>query len=95
MTVLESDRMRRHHDDDNAAGMRERAEGVLVGLRRCSLDAASGEISRASSRHRLDSHRVAYALVRLAQDVEPETDSNATAIARYEWGALLPGRPRR
>ncbi|GAY14492.1 hypothetical protein [Mycobacterium sp. shizuoka-1] len=31
-------------------------------------------------------------LIGLAQDVEPEADSNATAVARYEWGALLPRR---
>ena len=29
---------------------------------------------------------------RLAQDIEPEADSNATAVARYEWGALLSQR---
>ena len=29
---------------------------------------------------------------RLAQDIEPKADSNATAVARYEWGALLPQR---
>ena len=68
------------------------ARGVLVALTRCSLDAAEGELARASDRHRLDRDRVARALVRLAQDIEPEADSNATAVARYEWGALLPQR---
>lgn len=92
-TVLEDYRMRRQHDSDDA-GVRERAEGVIVALRRCSLDAASGELARASHRHHLDSRRVAGALVRLAQDLGPEVDSNATAVARYEWGALLPRSPR-
>ncbi|ORB53768.1 hypothetical protein BST42_10145 [Mycolicibacterium rhodesiae] len=72
----------------------QHAEGVLVGLRRCSVDAASGEIDQVSRRHRVDGGRVAQALVRLAQEVEPEADSNATAVARYEWGALLAGGRR-
>ncbi|MCX2931264.1 hypothetical protein ORI20_13330 [Mycobacterium sp. CVI_P3] len=74
--------------------MRRYAEGVLVGLKRCTLDAASSEIALASQRHHLDTQRVAQALVRLAQDVDPEIDSNATSVARYEWGALFhrPGR---
>ncbi|WP_168214954.1 ANTAR domain-containing protein [Mycolicibacterium sp. ELW1] len=75
-------------------GRMQRAEGVLVGLRRCSVDAASGEIDQVSRRHHLDGRRVAQALVRLAQDVEPEADSNATAVARFEWGALLAGGRR-
>ncbi|MBB3602023.1 hypothetical protein FHT40_001656 [Mycolicibacterium sp. BK556] len=74
------------------AKMQECAQGVLVGLKRCSLDAASGELARASQRHELDRRRVAQALVRLAQDVDPEADSIATSVARYEWGALLPRR---
>jgi hypothetical protein len=72
--------------------LRQCAQGVLVAIKRCSLDAAEGEIARASTRHRLDHDRVARALVRLAQDIEPEADSNATAVARYEWGALFPQR---
>ncbi len=70
-------------------GVRQYAEGVLVGLKRCTLDAASDEIVRASRRHHLDSQRVAQALVRLAEDIDPEADSNATSVARFEWGALL------
>ena len=77
---------------DEQAALRQRAQGVLVALKRCSLDAAEGEDARASNRHRLDSDRVAWALLRLAQDIEPEADSNATAVARYEWGALLSQR---
>ncbi len=73
-------------------GVHQCAEGVLLGLKRCTLDAATGEIARASVRHHLDSRRVAEALVRLAQDIELEVDSNATSVARFEWGALLAGR---
>ena len=72
--------------------VRQYAAVVLVGLKRCTPDAASGEIAAASQRHHLDSARVAQALVRLAQDVDPEADSNATSVARYEWGALLARR---
>lgn len=92
--VLEDYRMRRQHGDGDDAQVRERAEGVIVALRRCTIDAASGELARASQRHRLDTGRVAGALLRLAQDTDPELDSNATAVARYEWGALLPRIPR-
>ena len=86
--------MRRQHGDGDDAQVRERAEGVIVALRRCTIDAASGELARASQRHRLDTERVAGALLRLAQDTDPELDSNATAVARYEWGALLPRSPQ-
>jgi hypothetical protein len=92
MTVLQDCCMQQDSDKDTR--MRQWAEGVLVGLRRCTLDAASGEIAQASRRHHLDSWRVVQALVRLAQDVDPEADSNATAVARYEWGALPPRRRR-
>jgi hypothetical protein len=92
MTVLRDYRMEHYSGDQ--IGMHPLAEGVLVGLKRCTIDAAGGEIARASDRHRLDSDRVANALVRLAQDIEPEADSNATAVARFEWGALLPQRRR-
>lgn len=89
MTVLQGYLMER--DGYDHAKVQQCAEGVLVGLKRCTVDDASGEIQQVSRRHRLDSSRVAQALVRLAQDVDPEADSNATAVARYEWGALLAG----
>ncbi|WP_328360628.1 antitermination regulator [Mycobacterium sp. NBC_00419] len=90
MTVLHDFRMRQLNGDPEET--RQRAEGVLVALKRCTLDVAAGEITRASHRHHLDSNRVARALVRLAQNIEPEADSNATAVARFEWGALMPHR---
>ena len=93
MTLRQEYRMRDGYiGGDEHAALRQCAQGVLVGLKRCTLDAAEGEIARASGRHRLDGDRVARALVRLAQDIEPESDSNATAVARYEWGALLSQR---
>lgn len=93
MTVLQDYRMwEQYIGCDEQVALRQCAHSVLVALKRCSLDAAEGEMARASDRHRLDSDRVARALVRLAQDIEPEADSNAAAVARYEWGALLPQR---
>jgi ANTAR domain len=67
--------------------MLDRAEGVLIALRRCTMDAAFGEIVRASKRHRVPTLSIAAALVALAQD--SPFDDDATAAARYEWGELL------
>ena len=92
MTVLHG--FLTEHDGYDDGKVQQCAEGVLVGLTRCTVDTASGEIERVSRRHRLDIRRVAQALLRLAQNVEPEVDSNATAVARYEWGALLAGGRR-
>lgn len=93
MTAVQDILMRQQYPGDFGHDeIWRQAEGVLVALTRCTLDVAAGEITRASHRHHLDGDRVARALVRLAQDIEPEADSNATAVARYEWGALLPFR---
>jgi AmiR/NasT family two-component response regulator len=67
--------------------MLDRAEGVLIALQRCTIDAAFDEIVSASQRHRVPTLRIAAALVALAQD--SPLDDDATAAARYEWGALL------
>jgi AmiR/NasT family two-component response regulator len=69
------------------ARMLDRAEGVLIALRRCSTSAAFEEIVGASKRHRIPTLSIAAALVALAQD--SQLDNDATAAARYEWGALL------
>ena len=62
--------------------MLDRAQGVLIALRRCTVDAAFEEIGRASKRHRVPRLRIAAALVALAQDSPLDVD--ATAAARYE-----------
>ena len=67
--------------------MLDRAQGVLIALRRCTVDAAFEEIGRASMRHRVPRLRIAAALVALAQDSPLDVD--ATAAARYEWGSLF------
>ena len=69
--------------------MLDRAEGVLVALRRCRIEVAFDEIVSASKRHRVPTLRIARALVALAAD--SPLDDDATAAARYEWGSLLEG----
>jgi AmiR/NasT family two-component response regulator len=69
------------------ARMLDRAEGVLIALRRCTMEAAFEEIVSASKRHRVPTLCMAAALVALAQ--ESPLDDDATAAARYEWGSLL------
>jgi hypothetical protein len=69
------------------ARMLDRAEGVLIALRHCSMDAAFGEIVRASKRHRVPPLSMAAALVALAQD--STIDDDAISAARREWGTLL------
>lgn len=67
--------------------MLDRAEGVLIALRRCTMEEAFDEIVRASKRHRVPTLSIAAALVALAQGSPFEGD--ATAAARYEWCSLL------
>lgn len=70
------------------ARMLDRAEGVLIALRRCTAKAAFEEIVGASKRHRVPTFSIARALVGLAENSNVP-DDDATAVARYEWGALL------
>jgi hypothetical protein len=71
------------------ARMLDRAEGVLVVLRHCTIDAAFDEIVTASKQHRVPTLCIARALVALAEN--SPLDDDATAAARYEWGSLLEG----
>jgi hypothetical protein len=67
--------------------MLDRAQRVLIALRRCTVDAAFEEIGRASKRHRVPRLRIAAALVILTQDSPLDVD--ATVAARHEWGSLF------
>jgi AmiR/NasT family two-component response regulator len=69
------------------ARMLDRAEGVLIALRHCNMDAAFGEIVSASRRHRVPTLSIAAALVALAQNSAGEGE--AMSAARCEWGPLL------
>ncbi|MCW2653727.1 MAG: putative RNA-binding protein [Mycobacterium sp.] len=70
------------------ARMLDRAEGILVGLRRCRVESAFDEIVGASQQHVVPALRVARALVELAEGREP-SDLDAAAVAREKWGHLL------
>jgi len=74
-----------------AAGVRalDRAEGILVGLRRCRVESAFDEIIGVSQQHVLPVLRVARALVELAEGRAP-SDLDAAEVARRHWGDLLP-----
>jgi hypothetical protein len=74
--------------------MLDRAEGILVGLRRCRVDTAFDEIVGASQRHGVPAMRVAQALVELAEGRAPH-DTEAAAVARAEWAELLADVSRR
>ena len=65
----------------------DRAAGVLVALRRCTLDEASDELLDAAKRHRLAPLAIARAVVALAE--ERFEDGPASAAVRYEWGLLF------
>jgi ANTAR domain len=66
----------------------ERAAGVVVALRQCTVAEALDELLDASNRHRVPPLAVARALVALAKGVRHKSDA-ATAAARYEWGYLI------
>jgi AmiR/NasT family two-component response regulator len=66
----------------------DRAEGVLVGLRRCRIEEAFDEIVSVSHAQSVPAIRVARALVELAEGGEP-ADHDAGVIVRQQWGHLL------
>jgi hypothetical protein len=69
----------------------DRAEGILIGLRRCPSEAAFTELLGAAERHRVPVFTLAWALVHLAtgNGKSPETFRAAQSAARHEWGPLL------
>ncbi|MDT5009549.1 MAG: hypothetical protein QOH57_1166 [Mycobacterium sp.] len=73
-----------------ASGARilDRAEGVLVGLRRCHVEEAFDEIVAISREQSVPAIRVALALIELAEGDEP-ADDEAGEIVRRRWGHLL------
>ncbi len=69
----------------------DRAEGILIGLRRCGSEAAFTELLGAAERHRVPVFTMAWALVHLATGANksPDTFRAAQSAARHEWGQLL------
>jgi hypothetical protein len=82
----------RPQGDPRRAGARilDTAEGVLVGLRRYSLQQAFAEIVRTAKRHQVSPLSLADALVAIAQNHATfELDQKAVEAARNSWGHLL------
>jgi hypothetical protein len=71
------------------------AEGVLVGLRRYSTEAAFGELVDVAHRHDVTVSAVASALVALATGDIDASDMHPVemAIAQHHWGDVLPAHP--
>jgi hypothetical protein len=66
------------------------AQGVLVALRRCSLDEAFIDIVQTAKRHNVAPLGLADALVAIAEnDVSRYLDDDTMAAADHAWGALL------
>jgi hypothetical protein len=76
------------HKRDSGARILDRAEGVLVGLRRCRVEDAFDEIVSISREQSMPPIRVAQALVEFAEGWEP-ADQQAGAVVRAQWGHLL------
>lgn len=69
------------------------AKGILIGLRRCTSEAAFHELIGAAQRHRMPVFAMAWALVHLADggDESAHSCADAASAARYEWGQLFTG----
>jgi hypothetical protein len=89
--------------DPRRAGARilDTAEGVLIGLRGCSLNEAFVEIVQTAKSHNVSTLSLADALVAIAQtqsfqDVNQDVSDAAFVAARATWGRLVDGTgPRR
>jgi hypothetical protein len=87
----------RPSQDPRRAGARilDTAEGVLVALRRCSLNEAFIDIVHTAKSHNISPLSLADALVGIAQDEPPlESDDTAVTTAREAWGHLLDAHRR-
>jgi ANTAR domain len=69
----------------------DKAEGILIGLRRCSSQAAFEELLGAAQRHGIPVFNLAWALVHLASDRHkpPQHLHSAHSAAHREWAGLL------
>jgi hypothetical protein len=67
------------------------ALGILIGLRRCSSDAAFHELLGTAQRHGFPAFPMAWALVHLAGGgaESAQTFSAAQSAARREWGQFF------
>lgn len=69
----------------------DKAQGILIGLRRCSSDTAFHELLGAARSHQIPVFTMAWALVDLASGQQKSVDTHqaAQSAARHEWGRLL------
>lgn len=67
------------------------AEGILIGQRRYSAEAAFDELVAVARRHDITISAAATALMELAVGVSGAADLHPveTTIAQHEWGSLL------
>jgi AmiR/NasT family two-component response regulator len=77
--------------DPHGRRILDRAQGILIGLRRCPSEAAFTELLGAAQRHRVPVFTMAWALVHLAGGTNSSADTFrcAQSAARHEWGQLL------
>ena len=77
--------------DSNSSRMLNTAQGILIGVRRCSSDAAFHELLGAAQRHGFPAFPMAWALVHLAGGgaESAQTFSAAQSAARREWGQFF------
>jgi hypothetical protein len=69
------------------------AEGVLAGLRRCTLDEAFTDIVSTAKRHNVDPLGLADGLIAIAEnDPVQNLDDDVAAAVHRAWGALLDAR---
>lgn len=67
------------------------AQGILIGLRRCTTEAAFDELVTVAHKHGVSVSAIAAALVGLAaRNVDgTESDRDALAVAHLAWGDLV------
>ncbi|MCW2652631.1 MAG: hypothetical protein QOE41_2539 [Mycobacterium sp.] len=77
--------------DPHGRRILDRAEGILIGLRRCPSEAAFTELLGAAQRHRMPVFTMAWALVHLASGTNKSAEAfrSAQSAAHHEWGQLL------
>jgi len=78
--------------DDSIARARtlHLAEGVLVGLRRCSPEQAIAELVSAGRDAGLSTYALARGLVAAASGDDGTVSDPAARVAEHRWGTLLP-----
>jgi hypothetical protein len=77
--------------DPHGGRVLDTAQGILIGLRRCSSESALHELLGAAQRHKMPVFAMAWALVHLAGGGEKSSRTfiDAQSAARHEWGQLL------